>query len=238
MIHTAVWDIETRSIANLRECGSHVYAVDPTTSPLCLVFAVDDGEPQLWLPTEPPPQVFLDIANHPDDWRLISHNWEFERAILEHVLVPRYGFRPIPIDIQHCSQRLALANAYPAELGLLAEALGLPYRKDPAARRAMLAVSRPKTTRKRKAAPAPIWDEDPDKLRLVYARCRLDVVTTRAVFNSPKLERLTETERRFQLEDAAINERGVRLDRAFAAAAQTLAVRERMAVNLALEELA
>ena len=46
----------------------------------------------------------------------------------------------------HCSQRLALANAYPAELDLLAQALGLPYRKDPAARKAMLAVSRPKAT--------------------------------------------------------------------------------------------
>jgi hypothetical protein len=232
------WDIETKSVVSLRDVGAHVYAADPSTSPLCLAYAIGEDEPQLWLPTEPTLPLFLEIANHPDDWRLISHNWEFERVTLEHVLIPRYGFRPIPIEIQHCSQRLAPANAYPAELGLLAEALGLPYRKDPAARRAMLAVSRPKPTRKRNAAAAaPIWDEDPDKLRLIYERCRRDVVTTRAVFNSPKLGCLTETERRYQLQDAAINERGVRLDRAFAAAAQTLAVRERMAVNLALQEL-
>ena len=31
------WDIETRSAANLRDCGAHVYAIDPTTQPLCLV---------------------------------------------------------------------------------------------------------------------------------------------------------------------------------------------------------
>ena len=43
-------DFETRSAVNLRDCGAHVYAIDPTTQPLCLVFAVDDGEPQLWLP--------------------------------------------------------------------------------------------------------------------------------------------------------------------------------------------
>ena len=34
--------------------------------------------------------------------------------------------------------RRALASAYPAELGLCCEALGLPYRKDPEARKAML----------------------------------------------------------------------------------------------------
>ena len=131
------------------------------------------------------------------DWRLIAHNWTFEHAILEHVLIPRYGFRPIPLEIQHCSPTLALANAYPAELGLLAQALGLPYRKDPAARRAMLAVSRPKAQRKRKPGTFRSGTKIREASRLVYERCKLDVITTRAVFNSPKLERLTETERRY-----------------------------------------
>jgi DNA polymerase len=157
----AVWDVETRSIVSLRDAGAHVYAIDPTTEGLCLAYAIDDDEPQLWLPTEPVPPLFLEIANHPDDWELIAHNWSFENAILEHVLIPRYGFLSIPFEIQHCSQRLALANAYPAELGQLAEALDLPYRKDPAARRAMLAVSRPKANRKRKVRTVPLWNEDP-----------------------------------------------------------------------------
>ena len=34
----------------------------------------------------------------------------------------------------------------------------------------------------------PTWNEDPALLNLVYERCALDVVTTRAVFASPKLE--------------------------------------------------
>ncbi len=98
------WDIETRSAASIcASAGAHVYAIDPTTQPLCLAYAVDDGEPQLWLPTEPTPPLFLDIAANPGDWRLVAHNWEFERTILEHVLIPRYGFQPIPIEIQHCT---------------------------------------------------------------------------------------------------------------------------------------
>ena len=222
---------------NLRECGAHIYAIDPTTQPLCMAYAVDDGEPQLWLPPEPPPSLFLEIAADPSGWLLVAHNWTFENAILEHVLIPRYGFLPIPLEIQHCSQRLALANAYPAELGLLAQALGLPYRKDPEARKAMLSVSRPRAQRKRKSTAAPVWDEDPEKLRLVYERCALDVISTRAVYNSPQLERLSETERRYQLEDAVINARGVRLDRGFVTAAMELAFRERTAINLKIQEL-
>jgi DNA polymerase len=234
---TLYWDIETRSAANLRDCGAYVYSIDPTTEPLCLVSTVDDGEPQLWLSGEPPPMVFSVIAGDPTNWETVAHNYDFERANLENVLVPRYGFPRIPPEIQHCTQRLALANAYPAELDLLAQALGLPYRKDPAARKAMLAVSRPRANRKRKAGTIPLWDEDADKLKLLYERCKLDVITTRAVWLSPKLKQLSETERRYQLQDLAINGRGIRLDRAFATAARDLAINERIAIGLKLQEL-
>jgi DNA polymerase len=195
------WDIETRSAVNLRDCGAHIYATDPTTQILCMVYAIDGGEPQLWLPasspseppSNPPPPIFLEIAANPDPTK--------------------------------------------AELDLLAQALGLPYRKDPAARKAMLAVSRPKQQRKRKTTTIPAWDEDPAKLQLLYARCTLDVITTRAVWQSPKLKHLSSTERRYQLQDMAINVRGVRCDRAFVTAAKELAVHERIAINLKLQEL-
>ena len=77
-----------------------------------------------------PLAAFFATAQHPDDWQLIAHNHEFERAIYELVLIPRFGFPPIPLTVQHCTQQLASRNAYPAELGLLSQALGLPYRKD------------------------------------------------------------------------------------------------------------
>jgi DNA polymerase len=236
-MRTAFWDIETRSAVSLRECGAYIYAIDPTTQLLCLVFAIDDEEPQLWLPTDSVPSLFVEIAANPGEWQLVAHNYEFERAIFENILTPRHGFRPILLEVQHCTQRLALANAYPAELDLLARALGLPYHKDSAARKAMLAVSRPKGQRKRKATTIPRWDEDPSKLQLLYERCKLDVITTRAVWQSAKLKQLSDTERRYQIQDATINARGVRCDRAFVTAAKDLAIRERTAINLQLQEL-
>jgi hypothetical protein len=231
-MRTVYWDIETRSAVSLRDCGAYVYAIDQTTQILCLCFAIDDAEPQLSLPTDPVPPVFLEIANAPENWQLVAHNWEFERAILDNILILRHGFQPIPLEAQHCSQRLALANAYPAELDLLAQALKLPYRKDPAARRAMLAVSRPKAQRKRKATTVPTWDDDPTKLQLLYERCKGDVITTRGVWQSPKLKQLTDIERHHQIQDATVNSRGIRCDRTFVTAAKDLAIRERTAINL------
>jgi hypothetical protein len=101
----------------------------------------------------------------------------------------------------------------------------------------MLAVSRPKANRKRKVTTIPTWDEDPEKLKLLYERCKLDVITTREVWLSPKLKPLSKTERRYQLRDLAINGRGIRLDRAFATAARDLAIQERTAIGLKLQEL-
>ena len=82
-----------------------------------------------------------------------------------------------------------------------------------------------------------MWDEDPTKLQLLYERCRLDVITARAVWQSVKLKQPSDTERRYQIQDAIINARGVGCDRAFVTAAKDLAIRERAAIDLRLQEL-
>jgi DNA polymerase len=223
-------DIESRSKVSLKDRGSWRYCADSSTELLFLCWAVDDGEVQTWRQGDPVPAPFLAAAHAPVDWTVVVHNWEFERPFCELILTPRFGIPVIPLERWHCSMRLALANAHPAELGLLSQALGLPYRKDPKGVKALREVSRP---RKKGGG----WDEDPDKLALVHARCVLDVITTRAVWTHPKLRRLSESERRLQLLDAEINRRGVRIDRAFVEAARTLAANERNAINVRISEL-
>src|SRR5262245_55423885 len=133
------WDTELRSAASLRLVGAWNYATHPTTETLCLCYAVDDGVVQTWInrslldPSDlgdPVPEPFLAAERDPKNWRLISHNHEFERAVLEHQLIPKHGFLPILLEAQHCSMAVALANGYPAELETLAKALELPYQKD------------------------------------------------------------------------------------------------------------
>ena len=225
------WDIETYSQCSLKERGAHIYASDPTTGIHFFCFALDDGEVQTWRPGDPVPAPFTNATRY----TLVSDNWEFERAIHTHILVKRYSFPPIPIKNQDCAQRRALAHAFPAELGLRCEALSLPYRKDSAARQAMLRLSRPQTVKKRKK-PEDAASRERD-LALLHERCRNDVAATRAAYNSSRLQPPIPEERQQLLLDAKINARGIRVNIPFLEAMRTLAVQERNAVNARLNEL-
>jgi hypothetical protein len=232
-----VYDIETRSTVNLTLSGAWKYAAHSSTSVLCMYVAIDDGEPERWLPGDPIPAAFNDAAEHPDDWKLIAHSHEFERAIYELILMPRFGFPSIPLTVRHCTQQLASRNAYPAELGLLSQALGLPYRKNREAAKAMRDLSRPRKPRRGEDRNQVYWIEDEAKRPLLFERCRLDVITTRAVWTHPGLRHPSVAERHCQVLDATINRRGIRLDRGFVEAAQALAIQERNAINLRLAQL-
>jgi hypothetical protein len=228
---TVVWDTETFSDVSLKERGAHNYAMHPSTDAHFVCFAVDGGEVQTWRPGDPVPEVFT----NPVGTKFVSHNWTFENAILRHVLIPRYGFIPIAWDHQDCAMRLALASAYPAELGLCCEALGLPYRKDPEARKAMLRLSRPQPVKKPKKPVDPAQRER--DLALLLERCQSDVAATRAVYRSNLLRPLLLQERELLLLDARLNERGICANLAFLEAVRDLAVKERNAVNVRLNEL-
>jgi DNA polymerase len=229
---TVYWDVETYSQISLTERGAYVYAADESTGVFFMCFAVDAGDIQVWKPGDSVvPQPFANAAGY----MFVSDNWEFERLIHQYILAARYGFPPLPLERQDCAQRLALANAYPAELGLRCEALGLPYRKDPEARRAMHRLSRPQTAKKRKKSEDPAARER--DLALLLERCKTDVASTRAAYNSPRLRPLRLEERQLFLLDAKINERGVGANALFLEAVRTLAIQERNAVNTRLNEL-
>jgi DNA polymerase len=225
------WDTETYSQRSLKECGSHIYAADPSTGIHFFCYAIDDGPVETWRPGDPVPVPFA----NPSRYFFVSDNWTFERGIHAEILVKRFGFPPIPLKNQDCAQRRALAFAYPPELGLRCEALGLPYRKDPEARKAMLRLSRPQTAKKRKKAEDPAARER--DLALLHKRCMSDVAATRASYRSPRLRPPSREERELLLLDAVINDRGIRANVRFLEALRTLAVQERNAVNARLNEL-
>ena len=228
---TVFWDLETFSNRDLTECGSSIYAADPSTDILFMCFAVDDGEVQTWRPGDP---LAAPFAN-PAGYTFVSDNWDFERGIHAQVLVKRYGFAPIPLAQHDCAQRRALANAFPAELGLRCTALGLPYKKDPEARKALLRLCRPQKPKKRKKP------EDPAArardLELVLQRCKTDVESTRAAYNHPRLRPLSPDEQQVLLHDAMINTRGITANMPFLQAGLALATKERNTINTRLNEL-
>jgi hypothetical protein len=122
---------------------------------------------------------------NPAGYIFVSDNWDFERTAHASILVKRYGFTPIPLEQHDCAQRHALVNAFPAELGLRCEALGLPYKKDPEARKALLRLCRPQKPKKCKKPKDPAARAR--DLELVLQRCKTDVESTRATYNHPRL---------------------------------------------------
>ena len=219
------WDVETYSQRNLKECGAHVYAADPSTGVFFMGYAIDDGEVQTWWPGDPVPAPFADPTGH----LFVSDNWTFENLILTHVLIPQHGFTSIPIEQQDCAQRRALANAFPAELGLRCKALDLPYGKDPEARRAMLRLSRLHQYKNPAAR-----ERD---LKLLLERCKTDVESTRACYTHPRMRPQLPEERHQLLLDAVINARGPCANIPFIKAGYAFAVETRAAINARLSEL-
>jgi len=237
-MNTTVGDIETCSRRNLKECGAHIYASDPSTDVLCLCWTVDDGEIHVWRPGDPVPEPY---ANPADYDLFVWDGWPFDLLIYEHILVKRYGFTPISIERQDCAQRCALANGYPADLDRRCEALGVPYRKSKEARLAMLRLARlptnePAKMRRKKAKPEDPAARERD-LALLIERCKTDVAATRACYGSPHLQPLSPEERQVLLLDAKINARGVCANVPFLEAARALAIKERNAINVRLDEL-
>ena len=181
-MQTVYWDVETFSQVNLKDRGAHIYANDKTTGIFFFCYAVDAGLVQTWNPGDRMPAPFA----NPADFLFVSDNFGFERAIHENILVRRYGFPPIPLENTDCAERRALAASYPAELGLRCEALGLPFRKNPEARKAMMRLARPQTKKKQSKKPEDPAQRERDLALLLEAlprttsRRRAPATTTRA----------------------------------------------------------
>jgi hypothetical protein len=227
------WDIETRSTLSLEVAGAWRYASDPTTEVLCVAYAVDDSEPQLWIPPDPIPQIFFGAAGDPS-WTVIAHNFMFERALATRILEPRYSWPRIPLAQQCCTMTMALASALPGELEAAAVAAGLPYQKDREGHRAMRSMSCPRRPRKGEDRNKIYWNDTPELREKLYARCKHDVEGERALFC--RLPPLPPREHeRWQL-DAIVNHRGFFVDLALATAARAIAQREQASLNIEIAE--
>jgi Toprim domain/CHC2 zinc finger len=230
---TLFFDIETRSTVNLETAGAWRYASDPTTDVLCVGYAVDDSDPQIWIPGEPVPEAFIAAAADPS-WRVVAHNFQFERAITTRILQPRYGSPEIPLGQQICTMTLALASALPGALDNAALALDLTLHKDRDGYKLMRKMSRPLPRRKGDAPDHIRWHDNARDRKRLHEYCKRDVALERMVFRA--LPPLSPAEQTLHEVDAIINERGFHIDVALAKAARDLARTERRQLNLEITE--
>ena len=85
-------DYETRSTVDLRNRGAYNYASDPSTEIICLAWAIDEDEPQIWHPGLPFPGDVLKAFQDDELRSLCAHNANFERLITQYVL-PKYDIK-------------------------------------------------------------------------------------------------------------------------------------------------
>jgi DNA polymerase bacteriophage-type len=123
--HVLHRDYETRSQCMLKSAGAYRYAADLRSEVLCCAYAVDGGAVQLWTPGDNPvPTEFIEAASNPN-WIAVAHNDQFETAIEQYILAPRYGWPLIPIERHRCTMALSLAYGLPARLSAAADALAV-----------------------------------------------------------------------------------------------------------------
>lgn len=216
-------DFETRSTLNLKEVGLWNYARHPDTDVWCAAYALNDAEPSLWIPGDPP----LSFSGV----HVVAHNAQFELEIINEIMVGRYGWPRLEAAQIYCTMAQAYAAGLPGGLEDAALAVGLHVHKDSEGRAIMLRMARP---RSRPGVTPIVWWDEPERLARLYEYCKQDVRVEREL--DKRLCPLSAQERRIQLMDWEINRRGVAVDLVTARAGANMAeeIKERAGRELSV----
>jgi DNA polymerase len=219
---TTLWlDFESRSTVDLAAAGAHNYARDNATSVLCMAYAFDDEDVQLWWRHEPFPQR---VREHfASGQQIRAHNEEFDRLITWYVLCPDYNLPEPPLEAWYCTAAQARANCGPGSLEDVGRFAGASMKKD---HRGKALV---------RACCCPPFKDDPDLLRELGEYAMQDVRAMRAI--SKAMRDLSDTELRDYHVNARVNLRGVQIDRALCAAAVRYAEQERVEIEQTVREV-
>ena len=220
-------DLETYSSADITKTGAFKYAEAPDFEILLLAFAWDDGPVQVIDMTDREPvtdertaakaaalaSVVAGITD-PDTVK-VAHNSAFERACLT-----RYLGRDLPPEEWEDTMILAAMNGLPLSLDAAGAALEL---RDQKIREGTALISyfckpcKPTIANGGRTRNRP--EHAPDKWERFKAYCKRDVEVEQAIYRRLRSFPVTDFERKVWALDARINERGVRIDTEFVAAA-------------------
>ena len=136
-------DWETQSNSDLPVTGTLRYVLDPSTRPLLLSWAIDDGPLKLWCPDLPEldrvvhevvhsrlaaqgavPEELQHFFDRPDAY-VVAWNMGFDRAVWQQVATPDYGFPRIEIEQTLDAMAQGQASNLPGQLEWAGRMLGL-----------------------------------------------------------------------------------------------------------------
>ena len=214
-------DYETRSLADLPAVGAHNYAAHASTRALCMAYAFDDEDPQLWWDGQPFPARVRD--HFASGQQIRAHNEEFDRLITWFVICPDYDIPEPPLEAWYCTAAQARANCGPGSLEDVGRFAGAAMKKDHRGKQLV------------RACCVPPFKDDPALLRELGEYALQDVRAMRAA--SLAMRQLSDEELRDYHVNARINLRGVRVDRALCEAAVRYAAQEQVEIEQTVREV-
>jgi DNA polymerase len=209
-------DFETRSECDLPARGPYNYARHPSTQVLCMAYAIDDADVELWTPDQPFPR---EILTH----QIRAHNAAFERLILWYVLCPDLDLPEPALEQFYCTAAQARSNCAPGSLEDVGRFAGASMKKD---HKGAALV--------RKCC-LPPFKHTPQDLADLFEYCKQDVRAMRAI--SKSLRDLTAEELADYHVNERINDRGVKVDVDLCLAAMRYSEAERVEIEARVVEL-
>jgi DNA polymerase len=200
-------DFETRSAVDLRLAGVGVYARDKSTSVLCIAWAIDDGEVQIWRHTDDAKALepLATAVSTCED--IVAHNAAFELAIWNHNFKHAYKMPYLDVNKMRCTMAQAYAMGLPGNLEGAAAAMGLDVRKDLVGGRVMRQLAKPRDILPDGTI---VWWDKPERYEQLYDYCIQDVKVEREL--DKRLLRLSPEELELWRLDQRINNRGIMVD--------------------------
>jgi DNA polymerase len=209
-------DFESRSECDLPARGPYNYARHPSTQVLCMAYAIDDGEAELWTPDQPFPR---EILTH----QIRAHNAAFERLILWYVLCPDLDLPEPALEQFYCTAAQARSNCAPGSLEDVGRFAGASMKKD---HKGAALV--------RKCC-LPPFKHTPQDLADLFEYCKQDVRAMRAI--SKSLRELSPEELADYHVNERINDRGVKVDVELCLAAMRYSEAEQVEIEARVVEL-
>lgn len=207
-------DFETASRCKLKKTGAWRYSEDPTTEVLCLGWSDHGGKPKSWVPGEDDTEVIA--AARDPEVVFIAFNVTFEKAIWRNIMVPVFDWPDVPDERWHDIQAVCAMKVIPLDLDRAARIMRVAHSKDKEGSKFTIGLSKPNKKTGQ-------LDRKPESIKRVRDYCEDDIYAEVDLHRAVGWQ--TPEERQVWLLDQTINQRGVRLDTDYIAAANKI-VRE------------
>lgn len=209
MEHLSI-DIETYSSEDITKVGLYKYAQSPDFEILLFAYKVDDGD-VIVVDLTAGEKIPLDIILALGDEKVIKHAYN---AAFEYYCLNQAGY-PTPICQWKCTMAHGMYLGYPAGLGAIGAAIGLPEDKQKLTigKRLISYFCKPcKPTRTNGQRTRNLPTHDPDKWKLFKEYNAQDVVAEYNILQRLNMFPWPDNEIKLWRADVRMNEKGIRVD--------------------------